>query len=110
MVFFKDTFRRERSLTYQNILKQRLKARVKKFEPEPRQENTPANTAFPDEKLSQRNGHPNGNELDELYKAKVTIRDINPFQPIYLVLRRWNNVAMLFVTGAITPANSKKIF
>lgn len=31
--------------------------------------------------------------------ATLTLKDVNPFKPIGLVLRRWNNVAILFASG-----------
>ncbi|KXN88549.1 hypothetical protein AN958_07185 [Leucoagaricus sp. SymC.cos] len=81
VLFFRDTFRKERSSTYQSILKQRLKERAKKSE----------EVHEKDSRTTVVDG--------ELPDIKITLRDVSPFQPICLVLRRWNNLAMLFVTG-----------
>lgn len=35
-------------------------------------------------------------------EIKITFRDVNPLKPIYLILRRWNNLAMLFATGEVS--------
>ncbi|KAF5347001.1 hypothetical protein D9756_011026 [Leucocoprinus leucothites] len=82
LIFFRDTFRKERSLTYQNILKQRLKERARALEESQDKDSLPTTrTEIP------------GADI------KITLRDVSPFRPIYLVLRRWNNVAMLLVNG-----------
>ena len=31
--------------------------------------------------------------------AELSLRDVNPFKPIIIILRRWNNVVMLIASG-----------
>ena len=83
----KETFRKQRSLTYQNILRRRLEERqaaeVKKQE-------------------KRENGRGGGSEtkaevsVDEI---KLSLKDVNPFPALRLVLKRWNNIAILFASG-----------
>ncbi|KNZ78494.1 hypothetical protein J132_00674 [Termitomyces sp. J132] len=63
-VLFHDTFRKERSLTYQNVLKKRLEGVVNRKSPH-----------------------------------ALSLKDINPTRPVVLVLRRINNVTILFASG-----------
>ncbi|KAF7767901.1 hypothetical protein Agabi119p4_7144 [Agaricus bisporus var. burnettii] len=88
---FNDTFRKERSLTYQAILKRRLQERCEKLQldPESKKEDVSADAMS------------NWIDADELGEVRITLRDVSPFKPIYLVLRRWNNVAILIVTGVM---------
>lgn len=76
--FFNDTFRRERSLTYQNVLRQRLKDGTLTLNTEKH--------AF---------GGVNA-------PPSLSLKDVNPIKPLWLVLRRWNNVAILSASGEDT--------
>ncbi|KAJ3567087.1 hypothetical protein NP233_g6599 [Leucocoprinus birnbaumii] len=80
LLFFKDTFRKERSLTYQTILKERLKERARARG-----------------KLQDKDSWASTEAEASVTEVHITLRDVSPFRPIYLVLRRWNNVAMLLV-------------
>ncbi|KAG6919645.1 hypothetical protein DXG01_003509 [Tephrocybe rancida] len=80
VVAFRDTFRKERSLTYQNVLRQRLhlahdEMRVHKPDVEK-------------------------NVIPEVV-VTLSLKDVNPFKPIVLVLRRMNNVVILFASGLL---------
>ncbi|KAG6909237.1 hypothetical protein DXG01_001419 [Tephrocybe rancida] len=80
VVAFRDTFRKERSLTYQNVLRQRLyeahdEMRVHKSDVE--------KIAIPEVVVT------------------LSLKDVNPFKPIFLVLRRMNNVVILFASGLL---------
>ncbi|KAF9446367.1 MFS general substrate transporter [Macrolepiota fuliginosa MF-IS2] len=101
LVFFKDTFRKERSLTYQDIVRKRLKERAKNAELASRQKSVSTRaivTAQGETNLEEASSRVSGNESGEI---KIMLRDVSPFRPIYLVLRRWNNVTMLFVTSVM---------
>ena len=82
--FLKETFRKQRSLTYQNVLRRRLEEReaagVEK------QENGSGVESETKAKVS----------VDEI---KLSLKDVNPFPPLKLVLKRWNNIAILFASG-----------
>ncbi|KAL1727475.1 major facilitator superfamily domain-containing protein [Schizophyllum commune] len=98
ILFFKDTFRKERSLTYQSILKSRLREAAK-------------------EGRRRRRAREKGRDLERgsgvaviadggavvaaLPDVKVTLRDVNPFPGVISILRRPNNVVMLFSSGLL---------
>ena len=71
VLFFRDTFRRERSLSYQTVIKQRRKAAA----------------------LSSLNKQPESFNLD------LTLADVNPLKPLGQVLRRRNNYLVLIASG-----------
>lgn len=81
LFLFKDTFRRERSSTYQTVLKRRTAERALKSDNG--SQLTVTNAA-------------DGLEAPPLKVIKLSLRDVNPFPPIWLILRRKNNVAILF--------------
>lgn len=136
IVFFKDTFRKERSLTYQNILKSRLReaakeGRRRRRAREKRRDGkhnadeadgkavdvevddadaditaapTPASPATPAERDLERGSGvaviaDGGAVVAALPDVKVTLRDVNPFPGVISILRRPNNVVMLFSSG-----------
>jgi hypothetical protein len=79
ILFFRDTFRRERSLTYQNVIKQRRKATA----------------------LSSLNDKQPENSL--AVNIDLSLTDMNPLKPLGQVLRRKNNVMILIASGNIVP-------
>lgn len=92
-VFLKDTFRRERSLTYQNVLRRRTKRRAASIENALRVEDTTVVDH------TQSTVTPEAASFDQF---KLSITDVNPFPPLLLILRRWNNIAILFSSGQCT--------
>ncbi|KAJ7670507.1 vacuolar DHA amino acid exporter [Mycena rosella] len=108
LVFLKDTFRRERSMTYQSLLKSRLKARsasaatsctasVTEKEPVGVAENLKATD------LEKQDAAPD--VAAALPVIKLTMRDVNPFKPLRQVLRRTNNLVILFASGLMFAFN-----
>ncbi|KAI0049392.1 MFS general substrate transporter [Auriscalpium vulgare] len=117
---FKDTFRRERSLTYQSVLR-RLRARAVAAASQ-RSSVTVApvlprtSTVEVESKVAEKVtvadkdgpcGPPAGGLDLEVGRAppmkeiKLSLTDVNPIPPLRLVLRRWNNVAILTASGLI---------
>lgn len=100
LLLFRDTFRKERSLTYQNIVKQHLQGRKSVGD----EATSPATTA-PASTTDLHHG--------DLEKAKentpavpvpqieLTLKDVSPFSPIGAVLRRINNLAILVASGKL---------
>ncbi|KAL1741936.1 major facilitator superfamily domain-containing protein [Schizophyllum fasciatum] len=98
ILFFRDTFRQERSLTYQNILKSRLRDAAK---------------AQARRRARAEKGAPakDGAEVEDRDKGaavvaalptvKVTLRDVNPFPGVVSIMRRPNNVVILFSSGLL---------
>ena len=80
--FFPDTFRRERSLTYQAAKKHAIeRVRLKAERRVARQISDPEKKAAPE-------------VLDPL-TVKVTLLDLNPLKPIWSILKRKNNLFVL---------------
>lgn len=88
LVVFKDTFRRERSSTYQTVLEKRRQERDQKL-CQPAvvkvQHEVPASVPSP-------------NEIS-LKEIKLSFKDVNPFPPLRRVLQRLNNLAILLPSG-----------
>ncbi|KAJ6520628.1 major facilitator superfamily domain-containing protein [Mycena vulgaris] len=118
--FLKDTFRRERSLTYQSVLKSRLKARsaseaikarsasaatsctviVAEMEKEPSVTKVEASIpSLPADLEKQQTPEWPAPAVAALPDIKLTMRDVNPLKPLLHVLRRRNNVVILFASG-----------
>ncbi|KAF7344182.1 Vacuolar DHA amino acid exporter [Mycena venus] len=103
-LFLKDTFRKERSLTYQNLLNTRIKSRARStmssrtatiVEKEPPPHTDPEKQTGPDPSLSS---SPVIADV-ALPEIKLTLRDVNPVKPLWLVVRRMNNLIILFASG-----------
>ncbi|KAI4522187.1 MFS general substrate transporter [Schizophyllum commune Loenen D] len=105
IVFFKDTFRKERSLTYQNILRSRLREAAKARRRRARGHGK-------GEKGKKRSDGTTTRDVAviadgsavvaaALPDVKVTLRDVNPFPGVISILRRPNNVVMLFSSGLL---------
>ena len=80
-IFFKDSFRKERSFAYQHIPHKRLE------QPSPVKQTT--------------EGVELGLTADSLRieDIKLSFSDVNPFPPMVVVLKRWNNNAVLLASG-----------
>ena len=89
LLFFRDTFRRERSLTYQNVIKQRRKAA--------------ALSCLNSKKPAPIDGDLKGDTSTEptslTVNLDVSLADVNPLKPLGQVLRRKNNVIILCSSG-----------
>ncbi|KAF5376834.1 hypothetical protein D9757_008897 [Collybiopsis confluens] len=94
-LFFKDTFRRERSLAYQNALKTRLRESTMKGS---------------SREVENRRAHSDtGKDLekqDRLAEAmqvnpeiQLGLADVNPIKPLAVILRRTYNLFMLSASG-----------
>lgn len=123
-IFFRDTFRRERSLTYQTVLKRVLEQEAKKAAAEVARQAAAkkdadaddARTAVVpvDEKSSKDTESSKGgkdrdieaqttlaaSETPQAVKeVRLSLKDVNPIGPIIRVLCRPNNVVILFASG-----------
>ena len=104
---FKDTFRMERSLTYQAALCKRKNARGK---PESVVESTTVESKAGTEKHAGSNSvsPPTGSAENKtgtikadsgLSDIRLSFADINPFPPFWMIVRRKNNIAILLANG-----------
>lgn len=88
---FRETFRKERSTTYQAALAKR-KARDTQRATLP--------TSKPEPDLTRSNSKAEST-TEELKEIKLTAADLNPLPPVKAVLSRWNNILVLLVSGLI---------
>ncbi|KAJ3880099.1 MFS general substrate transporter [Lentinula edodes] len=92
LLFFRDTFRHERSHTYQSVLKARLKeAGTKK---NVGVENIDADNAAQDIEKQEVSSKP-----VVAPEVKLGLVDVNPFRPMAFILRRKYNLFMLTASG-----------
>lgn len=107
VLFFQDTFRSERSLTYQRQLKQRQRStasfplsytnRSAIFTRNSSVQTLKINADI--EKAPARSGTQGSMELTDAPVITLSLRDVNPFHPIVHVLRRPNNFLILMSSG-----------
>jgi len=105
LFLFKDTFRKERSMTYQNVLKRR----VQKQRSSERQDESLTIS----EKESEEDGETQMRSKDveaqrtvipasAIDEITLSIADVNPFPPYISILSRKNNLVILVASGECT--------
>lgn len=92
LLFLKDTFRKERSLTYQTILRRRI-------EEDRAKEKARGSLDSEDKTHSDTNTLAVPDPAPPIKEIKLSLADVNPFPPLALILRRRNNLAILFPSG-----------
>jgi len=106
LLFFRDTFRRERSLTYQNAMRQRTRISSTGSP-------TPLNVTYTNHSLPCIGEKKTTTVQEQSFKkesdvqtvsevlpiAKLSLMDVNPFKPILLVVSRVNNFVILMASG-----------
>ncbi|KAL0578561.1 hypothetical protein V5O48_003411 [Marasmius crinis-equi] len=100
LLVFKDTFRRERSLTYQRVLKHRLREEMVKSAGEkqdPKSEKEDKEAPSVDQDLEKQQQA----VKDALPNMKLTLMDISPIKPLWDVVRRPNNFCILLASGLL---------
>lgn len=116
---FKDTFRKERSLTYQNVLKRRIRERQQHEQQKTRRSRsgdvTPA-TARPSvenehasEKMTRaEQGSPKDLEAQKVVvsaevmkEIKPSLADVNPLPPYWRVIKQKNNLVAITSSGQL---------
>ena len=97
LLFFKDTFRQERSSIYQMVLNRRTQER-NQMASQPmianNSDDDSGRVQTDDNTLAQQAINP-----PPLTETKLSLTDVNPFPPLLLVLRRWNNLMILLPSG-----------
>lgn len=118
LFLFKDTYRKERSLTYQSVLRRHERERLRSLATSRRssvltvyEKTPPANEKSTNEKeLATAQGSPNidveAGRLEtpgaSAKDVKVSLVDVNPIPPLWKILRRWNNLLILTSSGMYT--------
>jgi multidrug resistance protein len=108
---FKDTYRRERSLTYQAVLRRHALARQRALAASSKRSSM-ATVVEPTRPLHVHRPISEKTEGDAeacvaavvplpVEEVKMTIRDVNPIPPLWMILRRWNNVLILTSSGKL---------
>ncbi|KAF8969510.1 MFS general substrate transporter [Flammula alnicola] len=95
-VFFKDTFRRERSLSYQAAVKQTMQKRLASLE-----DSEPSLNANTEKIDSIDKQDPEIQNVPDFQEVKIGLRQMPMLRPIILVLRRPNNLCVLLASGLI---------
>jgi MFS family permease len=98
--FFRDTFRRERSLTYRCAVARRQSTIVSRTV-RARDTINSREKASLDGSTSRSSSCGTAAVLDAQAKITLSLADVNPFPPLLPVLRRRNNVTTLFSSGSI---------
>lgn len=104
LFLFKDTFRKERSVTYRNVLKRRLreqqsleaKDESRKISEKELQVNVENQTSSKDIE-----GQPAVIPPSVIREIKLSITDVNPFPPYLSIISRKNNFAIFIASGLI---------
>ena len=92
-LFFKDTFRRERSSLYQSAVRRRIIRVI----PSAQSPSTREGAAGRSSSGSAENPE---NAQQAFRGIKLTASDLNPFPPMWLIMVRKNNLAIYSVSGA----------
>ncbi|KAH8114699.1 MFS general substrate transporter [Phellopilus nigrolimitatus] len=108
VIFFKDTFRRERSLAYQSALARMEAQRERKRKRGAETPETQTTIAVEDEehvgdepKLSEKGLEAQDTKSTKAPAIKLSLRDINPLAPLPRLLKRRNNLLVLFASGLL---------
>ena len=101
LFLFKDTFRKERSLTYQNVLKRRTQERKLEQEEQPIKEKKTSvdGTSGTQTPNSDVEAQPAVVPALAIKEVNLSIADVNPIPPYLRILSRKNNVAILIPSG-----------
>lgn len=133
LLFFKDTFRRERSLTYQNVLRRRLREQALEQSKGASDVTVSDTTARPESaqgsvgeqsKNSEQSSDPEKKDLEAqdaavsdtaserppVEEIKLSLMDVNPLKPLWFIIRRRNNIAILFPSGKSTSPKVNSYF
>jgi MFS family permease len=93
-VFFKDTFRRERSLTYQNALKRLANEEKKKIMDQENKETERSAEEATESSLDKLEA-----QLPSFQDVRLSFRHLSLIRPIVLVMKRINNFCILVASG-----------
>ncbi|KIL57351.1 hypothetical protein M378DRAFT_171859 [Amanita muscaria Koide BX008] len=104
-IFFRDTYRKERSLVYQHALKSRLKhlQKADNIERTRKSSATSSVTAGVTKSPGEMTIVDEEKGIDvakpDYSQVKVSLKDVSPFEHVWHCLRRINNLATLSATG-----------
>jgi hypothetical protein len=99
-LFFRDTFRRKRSLTYRCAVARHQSTIVSRTVRARDTINSREKTSLGDGSTSRSSSCGTAAGLDDQPKIALSLAEVNPFPPLLPVLRRRNNVTTLFPSGS----------
>ncbi|THU95076.1 MFS general substrate transporter, partial [Dendrothele bispora CBS 962.96] len=104
ILFFKDTFRRERSYTYQSILKKRLADRAIAKKLPSTEDITPAAIVAPENPGADIEKQViTRSQVSNVAKdIKVSVMDVNPIKPMATVVKRPHNLVILLASSLLS--------
>lgn len=102
-IFFKDTFRRERSSSYQSAMRHMLKEREAKLRArEKHGPRSPKSLKVTEKKIDSMSTQDiEAVEQPQVQGIRLGLKDVNPIRPLVAVLRRRNNLAILAPSSMI---------
>ena len=95
VLFFRDTFRRERSLNYQNVIKQRRKSAALSVKQSVRNDES----VIVEKNTLKKDTRELHEETDLAINLDLSLADVNPLKPLGQVLQRKNNICIVFSSG-----------
>jgi MFS family permease len=98
-LFFRETFRCERSLTYRCAFARRRSIIVSQTVRACDATNPRGKAKFGDGPTLPSSSRGTAMELDAQAKITLSLADVNPFPPLLSILRRQNNITTLFSSG-----------
>ncbi|KAG2101533.1 vacuolar DHA amino acid exporter [Suillus cothurnatus] len=104
LVIWGDTFRKERSTTYQNVLKRRLREQQSSEEKGESRKSSEKELQVNDGKQTSSKdieGQPTVIPTSAIREVKLSMADVNPFPPYISILSRKNNFVILIASGLI---------
>ena len=93
--FFRDTFRRERSLVYQNVIKQRRTVAAFSCLNGKQSTHNDGSIIGIEKNISDTKPH----KTSPAVNLDLSLTDVNYVEPVVQILRRWNNVLVLIPSG-----------
>ncbi|KAA1473813.1 MFS general substrate transporter [Dentipellis sp. KUC8613] len=105
--FFRDTFRRERSLVYQTSLRRNREQREREMLASKRSSGTGVCQQAEKEAKQEVQSAvepveaPPESATPPIEDIRLSVADVNPFPPLLFVLRRWNNLAIFLSSGML---------
>lgn len=101
LCFFHETFRKGRSLTYQDALKQRLKGFGEITGSKVTASSLPTPIAVHLTRVDLEEAKAIPPLVIPTADVNLRLKDVNPLKPIWAVLRRVNNLAIFFASGEL---------
>ncbi|KAG1809824.1 MFS general substrate transporter [Suillus plorans] len=104
LFLFKDTFRKERSMTYQDVLKRRLREQQSSEVKDGSRNISEKELQVNDEDQTSSNdieAQPTVIPASAVREVQLSIADVNPFPPYLSIISRKNNIAILTASGLV---------